>query len=319
MRPTVGRRPRACSARKAWGCLGALSLALGLILGAKPARAGSQALLVWIGDYGSQSFNLPGAPHDAERARDIARMLGVPDAQRQELKQGEVTLDNFRRALDAMLRRVGPGDRVFIYFSGHGRQVDGAAYGHSRCNEGLVMRDGSLFLDIAVEEKLRQLAVQAAQVVMMNDSCHSGGAATKQFSLDDDGAMPKAYPGAVRLPAGAAGRACGEAVNGDGGVAKLLSRSLQATERWVYLAASADNEVAWATPNGSLATRAWHACLRAAVEPQRGGAHDTNRDGRLDAAELTRCAQARIDGEPRRRQRLETRGEASLPLLSGLR
>ncbi len=55
------------------------------------------------------------------------------------------------------------------------------------------------------------------------------------------------------------------------------------TDKLFYLAASAADEVAWATPQGSLGARAWHASR---VDE----ATDTNRDGQVSGRELATCA-----------------------------
>ena len=271
---------------------------------------------MWIGQYGHAERNLPGIGLDAERARQMATAMGVPAALRRELSEEQLTLRGMAEALDSLERRVTPGDRVFIYFSGHGKQIDGSRFG-ARCSEGLVTRDGALYLDLAIEYTLQRLAAKAL-VVMMNDSCHSGGAATKRFSLDAkveaDDEVPKAYPGPVSAVGGPKGSgddpgACGEAVNKGADLAGLLPRGTQGAGRWLYIAASRADEAAFATRRGSRATQAWQACL---ASPQT----DADGDGQVSGEELRACAQGHIDAAGRGRQTITLMGDSSLLLLS---
>jgi hypothetical protein len=289
-------------------------LALAGIGMAMPTHAAGQhhGLLMWIGQYGSAERNLPGIALDAERARQMATALGVPDALRRELSDEQLTLRGLADALDSLERRVAPGDRVFIYFSGHGKQIDGSRFG-ARCSEGLVTREGALYLDVAIEYTLQRLAAKA-QVVMMNDSCHSGGAATKRYAApagaEADDEVPKAYPGPVSAVGGRKGSGdeaggCGAAVNKGVDLARAFT---QGAGRWLYIAAARADEAAFATPRGSRATQAWQACLAAPDT-------DADRDGQVTGDELRACAQRQIDAAGRGRQTITLVGDGSLPLL----
>ena len=269
-------------------------------------------LLMWIGQYGSAERNLPGIAHDAERARQMATALGVSEGLRRELSDEQLTLRGMADALESLERRVTPGDRVFIYFSGHGKQIDGNRFG-ARCSEGLVTRDGALYLDVAIEYTLQRLAAKAT-VVMMNDSCHSGGAATKRYAApaaaEPDDEVPKAYPGPVSIVGGRKGSGeeaggCGAAVNKGVDLARAFT---QGTGRWLYIAAARADEAAFATPRGSRATQAWQTCLTAPDT-------DTDRDGQVTGEELRACAQRQIDASGRGRQTITLVGDGDLPVL----
>jgi hypothetical protein len=53
-------------------------------------------------------------------SRNMAVAMGVPEQQIIELRDTQTTKANIIAALDSLNRKVGPGKKVFIYFSGHG-------------------------------------------------------------------------------------------------------------------------------------------------------------------------------------------------------
>ena len=102
-------------------------------------------------------------------------------------------------------------------------------------------------------------------------------------------------------------RDCGEAVNKG-----VLMKSLEVVQRegahLLYVAAAADNEVSYASAQGSLATQAWLACLK---DP----AADTDRSGSISGDELKACAQVRVDANKLGvHQTITLNGTAALPL-----
>ncbi|MCU0941789.1 MAG: caspase family protein, partial [Hydrogenophaga sp.] len=142
--------------------------------------AKSHALILWIGDYGRADLNLPGIDTDARLARQMAMKMGVKADDIREVSNRGLNVDGFVRAFSDLEGRVGQGDQVFIYFSGHGYQ-EGAG---SQCRESLVGYGPSFFSDEQMKSTLERLGQKARQVIMMNDSCFSGGAASsKQANL----------------------------------------------------------------------------------------------------------------------------------------
>jgi hypothetical protein len=289
------------------------------LLPTRATAAETHALLMWVGRYGAPELNLPGIEHDAARAREIAMALGVPPHRRIEVSEEALTLPGMVEAFATLERRVQPGDRVLVYYSGHGRQVEGQRPG-TRCSEGIVTQDAGLYLDIALERTLQRLAVRAAQVLMFNDSCHAGGAATKglgrEFGLapDDDGDthVPKFFPGPVRTVLRQDdARACGNPVNKSlAGLGAAVGAANASRPNWLYVAAAARDEIAYAGRNGSRATAAWHACLtRRTAQPGTQG-------GPLPATgeALRRCAQSLLDARPGRRQTVTLVGDPDFRL-----
>ena len=75
-----------------------------------------------------------------------------------------------------------------------------------------------------------------------------------------------------------------------------------------YLAAAAEDQVAFTNAKGSLATRAWHHCLR---QPDT----DLNRDGYVSGQELSNCANTWLKAEhPRWRQTVNAQLSIGLPI-----
>jgi hypothetical protein len=289
----------------------ARSLVLGtiaaMLCGPLSARAENHALIMWIGQYADPRANLPGIDLDAKAARRIAAAMGVPAANITELKNEQLTWRAMGQAITSLAARIKPGDKVFVYYSGHGGQQPNVSGGGHKCSEGLVAQDIQLYFDRDLETDLARLGAKASQVVMMNDSCFSGGASVKALGS----LVPKAYPGPIGAPAGASGAGadyrCGDAVN-KGMLTKNLEVIPRAGARLLYVAASADNEVSYAGPQGSLATQAWAACLE---DPKA----DTDHSGSISGEELRACAQARVDHNQQHvSQHVTLTGTPSLPV-----
>lgn len=279
--------------------------ALGLAATA-PAWAENHALIMWIGDYGNPRANLPGIDLDAANARKIALAMGVPPANISEISNADLTRENMAKGLVGLLKRINDGDKVFLYYSGHGGQVPGHET-NAKCTEALVARDG-LLLDADMQTVLTAMGQKASQVVMMNDSCFSGGAATKTLAAPPEGAKPKFLPPDVKTnTAVTSGYSCGDATN-----ATKMARSLSTMAKdsrgpqVLYIAASNDTQVSFATREGSIGTLAWAACMQAAHA-------DADRSGRINGEELQLCAQNYIDRR-RTKQTITLQGNAQLPL-----
>ena len=287
--------------------LAACALAAATLGAAAPAWAENHALIMWIGDYGNPRSNLPGIDLDATNAKKIAVAMGVPTQNTTEVSNAELTGENMAKALVGLYKRINEGDKVFIYYSGHGGQIAAQGDTTSRCTEGLVARDG-LFLDSDMQKVLTALGNKAGQVVMMNDSCFSGGAATRSLKPAEPGLAPKFLPPDAKTnTAVTAGYSCGDPTN-----TTKMARGLSAMAKdargpqVLYIAASNDTQVSFATAKGSLATLAWAACINDA------GA-DADRSGRINGEELAACAQGLIDRRGTK-QTITLQGNPKLPL-----
>ncbi|ASM76138.1 Caspase domain-containing protein [Vitreoscilla filiformis] len=266
-------------------------------------HAANHALIMWIGDYGNPRANLPGIDLDAAMARKIARTMGVPDANIREISNATLTKSNVSTEFSQLAGRIAPGDNVFLYYSGHGGQIEGR--GGARCTEGLITRDPMLYEDSLMEEQLNRLATKAGQVVFMNDSCFSGGAATKALRSTDS--VPKYFPDTDKVGAGISDNyRCGNAVNKMGRNLEVIGAK-QDAPRVLYVAAASATEVAGATNEGSVATLAWSSCL--------GSQADTDRSGSINGEELRQCAQSYINRRGGRAQTVTLQGNPKLPVI----
>ena len=244
-----------------------------------PAHAETHALIMAIGNY-----NIPGAtplkgvPNDVTSAKEIARKLGVRDANVTVLRDEQLTHAGMNAAFEALRDRVWPNDDVFIYYSGHGGRTL-VKDPEERCAESLITYDGMGFVDSDVEAKLKALSGKANKMVVLLDACHSGGVTTR--AKGDTRFAPK-------YMSRAGGEACQRPVN-------VLKRNLtnrsagSGAQNYVYIAAARDNEVSLdEAERGGVATQAWLQCVS-------GAARDLDGSGAISAEEVQVCAQQIID------------------------
>jgi Caspase domain len=270
---------------------------------AKPAAA--HALILTI-DYGNTAHALTGITADKGMAVAMAQRMGIPNRNIILRRNGSLDLAGMKRAFATLEARVAPGDAVFIYYSGHGRQGDKPrpAKGENKCTEALVTSDLRSYPDYQLEAVLSRLAQKARTVLMLNDSCFSGGQATRPLGSASTAQIKTILPkaGVTNLASGAnaPGYDCGTAINplplknffeqmwdaltptSAGTPNRPRTKHLGYRARLLYLAASSDNEYSFATPNGSRATRAWSACLQ----------QNPNQSGN----DFLRCAQGLLNG-----------------------
>jgi hypothetical protein len=248
----------------------------------KPESPAAHALIMTIGDYQGGIPKLKGVPYDIATATEIARRMGVPAENIQTLKDGELTLDGMRQALDALEGKLGGSDQVFIYYSGHGgRQMIREDNGSERCAESLISVDGQGFTDAELEARLTRMSRKAQKTIVLLDACHSGGVTTRAGASAQALFTPKSWT--------PPNRDCVKPTN-------VLTRSPLASKvagsggaNFVHIAAARENEVSLDQPGrGGVASQAWLACLA-------GAATDTDGSGGLSAEEIRTCAQERID------------------------
>ena len=312
--------------------LRAIALALCALLATSATSAANHALILTLGTYANPDHNLKGGARDAELAHDIALRMGVPAGNTVWLKNEQLTRSGLGQALKSLVARIARDDKVFIYFSGHGVQsnrVGTPGEPASGCSEALATYEGSVYYDADLRQDLDKLAAKASQVVMFNDSCFAGGTATKALASPTgnsavdatSGNSPgpetaKYYTGPVNGGSGASAKAgsasdpgyvCGRAVNEP---ASKLFRSFEGAGRSsqvFYLAGAADNELGFSTPQGSLATLAWSACLK---DP----ATDSDGSGLITGEELVTCANRYIKARHKGVQRVTAQFNGQLPM-----
>ncbi|MEM1154750.1 MAG: DUF4384 domain-containing protein [Pseudomonadota bacterium] len=149
------------------------------------ADAANRALIVGVGvNRDPRALDLIdyGVPEDVEMYTDIALMMGIPKSGIRVLRDEAATVEAIRSSIrDWLQRGVGPGDRAFFAYSGHGTkfedisgdEVDGQ-------DEALVPHDAIIKnrtgYNFLLDDDLRQLLtdVNTEDLTVFVDSCHSG-------------------------------------------------------------------------------------------------------------------------------------------------
>jgi hypothetical protein len=278
----------------AWGASGAATTGV-----QAPLQASNHALIITVSEY--QRSPLPGVLNDRKLANELAQRFGVPPQNIVELSEKQVTREGVKEALASMNQAMMPGDKLYVYFSGHGARFFNKANG--QCTESIVMQDMRVVTNAEFAAMIKPLTAKADKTVVMLDSCHSGGvahaASSRELSVEAQ-QRPKFSPDASSPQ-------CSVAVN-DRSFSQIRGTDLSTTDNnLVILAAARNNEVAWDTSKGGALTYNFDQCLS-------GGAVDSDHSGSLSMQELTACVQARLDKtqEDAARQHVTLAGNAAL-------
>lgn len=161
-----------------------------------PARPSYHALLVGIDAYAHGIRPLHGCVNDIDAVqRLLLDKVGIPPDRicrlasphlhtqpHAEVPAQPATLANLRAALVSLAERAKEGDRVFIYYSGHGTRArlelgDGRVF----YRESLVPVDfdadhrSALLFDYELNRLLADIAARTRSVAVVLDCCHSAG------------------------------------------------------------------------------------------------------------------------------------------------
>jgi Domain of unknown function (DUF4384)/Caspase domain len=247
------------------------------------------ALIVGVGQYSTASGADPlnGVPKDMINARKMALAMSVPEQQIVELRDAKATKANILAALDTLNRKVSPGAKVFIYFSGHGTSFSTS----KGCEQGFIpyTRDRYTLNDLISEAELAEytskISQKADKAVVMVDACFSGGvvASRTRSLIKIADIRPKFSP--------PAGDKCDVAVNRT--VTRSFAPAMQRLgvpqENFVQISAANYNEVSWDNEQlGGLATHSIGQCLL-------GDAKDLNASGSITLEEVRQCAQVKLN------------------------
>jgi hypothetical protein len=270
-----------------------------------PELSSNHALIITVSEY--QRSPLPGVLTDRKLANELAQRFGVPPKNIVELSEQQVTRDGLKQALLDMNQVIMPGDKLYVYFSGHGARFFSKATG--QCTESIVMQDMHVVTNVEFANMLKPLSAKTDKTIVMLDSCHSGGVAQAATSRAVASLMQR-----PKFSAEASSPQCSLAVNlGSFSQARGVDFS-NTDHNLVILAAARNNEVAWDTSKGGALTYNFERCLG-------GDARDTDHSGSLSMQELTACVQARLDKtqEDSARQHATLVGNAALvPALGDL-
>lgn len=250
------------------------------------AGAADRALIMTISDYRGPA-TLPGVRLDAASARKILAGIGFATDHVTTLEAPDLTLAGIQNALSQFAGHTGNGDRVFLYFSGHGTSYKV----EDHCEQALVSSDMKPLPAQDIFKYIADLRERASRVVLMLDSCFSGGIAE---TVDLAGPMRRGVdrftPKYLALPGQAPN--CALPVN-VASVQNLGTRDVKSAinldRNYAVVAAARHDEAAFDDrQNGGVATNAVLNCLK---DPET----DTDRSGGVSFAELASCAQDKIN------------------------
>lgn len=253
-------------------------------------HAGRHALIIGIGSYqDARVTTLRGVKHDMVSARKMAEAMRVPEGNITVVTDAEATDAGIRAAFDALNKRVKEGDRVFIYYSGHGTRRLDPRYASEGCTEALLTHDSRAVSNRDVADLLSPIAAKTDKLMVMYDACHSGGIASQPLRtrsvapVDGLELQPKfdarAVDAACAKPANIRTRSLTSASTQKGGL----------PENIVHISSARSDEVSFdEAAGGGIATQAWRDCLLR-------DARDLDASGAISVEEIRACAQARID------------------------
>jgi hypothetical protein len=238
-------------------------------------------MIITVSEYARGS--LPGVLTDRKLGIELAQRFGVPAKNIVELSEQQVTREGLAQALTSMNQLMMPGDKLFVYYSGHGARFFSKET--KQCEESIVMQDMHFVTKKEFADMLKPLSTKADKTIVMLDSCHSGGVAQTASSRGVSSRIGEQRP---KFSAEASSPQCSLAVN-VGSFSQSRGIDLATTDNnLVILAAARKNEIAWDTSRGGALTYNFEQCLN-------GGATDTDHSGSISMQELTECVQSRLD------------------------
>jgi hypothetical protein len=247
------------------------------------------ALIVGVGQYSKASGAPPlsGVAKDIVTARRMALAMGVPEQQIIELRDTNATKLNIFAALDRLKQKVGAGEKVFIYFSGHGTSYstkNGCEQGFIPYTQGRYTQD-DLISEAEIAGYTSKISQVADKAVVMVDACFSGGVVASRTR-----SISKAANVRAKFVAPSNDK-CDVAVNQT--VTRSFAPAMQRfgvpQENFVQISAANYNEVSWDNEQlGGLATHSIGQCLL-------GDAKDINSSGAITLEEIRLCAQVKLN------------------------
>ena len=252
------------------------------------ARASRHALIIGVGEYTADGVpSLKGVRHDVDSAVTIAKNMGVAEGNITFLRDADATAVGIRNAITDIARRTREGDRVFIYYSGHGTRWVDKAFDPTSCTEGLLASDGQVLNNREISGLLTPIAQKTEKLFVFYDACHSGGVANQPLKTRSLGGGSKLTP---KFVSGVSPALCAKPTNmKTRSLSKELGRVGAVPANTVFVAASRPDEVSFDDAStGGLATVAWRDCLL-------GQAQDLDASGAVSVNEITVCAQIALD------------------------
>ena len=256
---------------------------------APPAQNNRYALVIGIGHYSDSHIPaLKGVQYDMVSASQMAQSMSIPEQNISYLRDDQASASNIKAEIARLNQRLLPGDRVFVYYSGHGTRWHEPGSVEGSCTEGLLASDGEVLSNKEISQLLSPLAKKTDKLLVFYDACFSGGIAamplkTRAVSLNGEWLTPKfaTVPASASCvqPSNFKTRSFDTAFKQEGGLPQNV----------VHIAASRPDEVSFDDGNhGGMATVAWRDCLL-------GEAKDNSGSGSVTVEDITRCAQDKLD------------------------
>jgi len=287
---------------------------------ASALQATNYAVVIGIGTYGTRAdLRLDGPPRDADSVEELlVDKLGFLRPNIVKLVDAKATRTAILGAIKSVSDRVKPGDRVFIYFSGHGTSAFDPKAGSQVCtqvNSGcLIPFDVSSGTPAQVIDSLligsRDLRPiftkidesQPESFFVVFDSCYSENAAK---SIGDQAGTSKDAP----LSKLATKAPTASADSYDAAFIKLRPQTARTNDpypytRMVYLSASAQDEKAFDISQRLIAgrqaetvdTKPHGRFTNQLLRAFQKGDGDLNRDGKISYAELHQFTMESLQG-----------------------
>lgn len=252
-------------------------------------RNSRHALLIGIDQYRDPGIpRLAGVAHDMASAQRMAEAMAIPPQNIVRILDRDATAARIGAEFEALNRRARDGDRVFVYYSGHGTRWYDTTAGREGCTEGLLAADSEVLPNLRLAEMLAPLARKTDKLFVFYDACFSGGVAEAPFRMP-----PLQRSLAVLTPkfaAVGASQACTTPSNfRTRSLALVMQDRGSVPDNVVHVAASRPDEVSFdSSLTGGLATSAWRDCFL-------GDARDLDRSGAVTVTEVTQCAQEKLN------------------------
>jgi metacaspase-1 len=268
---------------------------LGLTIQVVPALAENRALIIGIGSgYNSQN-KLPGPEPDVKMAQYISQQIGIPANKTKIIVNEQATHDGIVNGFRWVQEGVRDGGKAFIYYSGHGYQIEdkGGDADDEGCDEVLVPVDMKWVVDKEIKQLLK--GMDKAEVILMADSCFSG---TIHKGLHKGG-QAKVFKSNAPAPV------CAQPTNTKGvkhhRSLGVDAETVKASEKLIVLSATTKHELAQASDRGSFFTLSVYETLKSkGVKTSFREVMDVARDQVRDRSEQVNVPKhtPQLDGNP---------------------
>jgi uncharacterized caspase-like protein len=256
-------------------------------------RLTRHAIIIGVGKYSDPGIpTLHGVVHDINNAKRMAQGMGVADSNIVVLQDEVATYANIRKALRDLSARVRDGDRVFIYYSGHGTRIT-VPESTAACREALIPSNtqmsskGPLLSQEDIAEDLAAVYAKADKVFVFFDACHSGGVRATGTRASNSGKANEELVAKFATLESAAQCSTPSNVRRRSTLDAAKIRGAL-PNNVVQVSSSRPDEISLdSASTGGLATDAWRYCSVYA--------DDSDASGTLSVLEISNCVQRRIN------------------------